>query len=458
MTSVALPAPGVTRWHLPRPVHWAALALLLALLLSPVSQLTPGGAIGKVPFAIEAAILGALLLRWALAGFQPRPVRALLLLAVAILHAGLTGLWAIDQRIFATYGLRALHASLWAFVPFAAVRDRRDFVLLLTVLYAASTLSAAVGIAQWLLPGLQVDFVKENTDGAVGAALVWADELDAGAIVRVTGTMAHPLGLALLLGISLPWTPALLQAHRGRVARLLLAAGCALQLIGLALTYSRMAVLALGISTAIYVLRSGVRRRAAVLVTLCCAGLVGLPLLPATLRERRFDPTHFEQSDSLIARMEMQVYGTDLAMEHGWVGVGYGCYGVVYEATAMGRYVEQTRWMLARDDYTAYDLGDVGAHNTYLEVIVEQGIVGVVLVVTVLVTLWRGFRRSCMELPLGSLDRNLGLCCEAGLAALITSTLVIHMQEAPMPWVWVGCAAAWLGPGRRVGLAGSTSP
>ncbi len=428
-----------------RPVHFAAVAMVLTLLLSPVSQLTPEGAIGKVPMLVESAILGGLMLRWMIGGLRPWPVRPLVWLAVAILHAVLTGLWAIDQRICFTYGLRALHAAMCTFGLFAAIENRRDFVTMITVLHGIGCLSAAVGIAQWLLPALQVDFVKENTDGAVGAALIWEDELGAGSIVRVTGTMAHPLGLALLLGVTLPWTPALWQAHPGRIARALLLGSAGVQLIGLGLTYSRMAFLALGISVAIYILRGGIERRAAVLVSLACAGLVGLPLLPATLRERVLDPTHFEQSDSLIARMEMQVYGSDIAMEHGFVGVGYGCYGVVYEATAMGRYVEQTRWMLARDEYTAYDLGDVGAHNTYLEIVVEQGLPGLLLVGGCIVSMWLGFRRLTAALPIGSLDRNFGLCCEAGMAALITSTLVIHMQEAPMPWVWIGSAAAWLG-------------
>jgi len=56
-----------------------------------------------------------------------------------------------------------------------------------------------------------------------------------------------------------------------------------------------------------------------------------------------------------------------------------------------------------------------------------------------------GFWRRNRALPRGSLDRNLGLCCEAGLIGLIASTIVIHMQEAPMPWMWLGLACAWLG-------------
>jgi O-antigen ligase len=195
----------------------------------------------------------------------------------------------------------------------------------------------------------------------------------------------------------------------------------------------------------LWVLRGGVRRPGLGLAALFCAGVAGLPLLPPTMVERLFDPTHFRESDSLIARTEMQVYGTEIGMEHGFVGVGYGCYGVVYEATARGRYVEQTRWMLARDEYSAYDLGDVGAHNTYLEVWVEQGVIGLLLVFGTIASMAAGLLRRNRALPKGSLDRNLGLCCEAGLFALIASTIVIHMQEAPMPWIWLGLAFAWLG-------------
>ena len=447
MTALALTRAGSVR-----PAWFAIAAMLLVLLLSPVSQLAPAGAAGRVPMIAEAAVLGGLLLRWALRGLRPFPTRPLLWIALGVAQATLTGLWAIDQRIFATYGLRALHASLWTFALCSVVEDRADFLMLLRAFHGAGCLSALVGIAQWLLPALQVDFVKENTSGNVGAALIWEDELGAGSIVRVTGTMAHPLGLALLLSCTLCWTPALLQAARDRRERLLLLASAAVQLLGISLTYSRMAVLALGGAMLLYVLRGGVRHRGFALAALACTAVAALPLLPATMVERLFDPTHFASSDSLIARTEMQIYGAEIGMERGFTGVGYGCYGVAYEATARGRYVEQTRWMLARDEYSGYDLGDVGAHNTYLEIWVEQGVPGLLIVFGGIASLIAGFVRRNRVLPRGSLDRNLGLCCEAGLVALISSTLVIHMQEAPMPWIWLGLACAWLGLPRAAAM------
>ena len=206
-----------------------------------------------------------------------------------------------------------------------------------------------------------------------------------------------------------------------------------------------MAVLALGAFGVLWILRGGVRHRALAMAGLVCTGIAALPLLPATLVERVFDPTHFQQSDSLIARLEMQRYGADLGMEHGFFGVGYGCYGVLYEATGKGRYVEQARWMLASTEHAAYGLGDIGGHNTYLEIWVEQGALGLLLAAGAIASMALGFRRRNRALPRGSLDRNLGLCCEGGLVALIASTIVIHMQEAPMPWIWLGLACAWMG-------------
>jgi O-antigen ligase len=447
MTALALPK---TNWL--RPVHVASVALVLAMLFSPVSQLTPANAVGKLPFYAEAALLVALLLRWLARSLQPRPTRPLIWIAVAIAHAMLTGLWAVDAHIFLTYGSRALHSALWTFAICSVIEDRDDLIAMLRVFHAVGCASAAVGIAQWILPSMQVDFVKENTNGNVGAALVWDDELGSGSIVRVTGTLAHPLGLALLLTCTLAWTPALLQAARTWRGRSLVITSSTVQLIGIALTYSRMAVLAIGVCSLLYIVRGGVKRPAAALAALLCAGIAGLPLLPKTLVERVFDPKHLSESDSLIARMEMQIYGSELGMEYGLWGVGYSCYGVLYEAKARGRYVEQTRWMLARDEYTAYDLGDVGAHNTYIEIWVEQGVPGLLLVICGIASLVIHFARRTRLLPRGSLDRNLGLCCEAGLLALIASTLVIHMQEAPMPWIWLGFACAWTSL-PRIGVA-----
>ena len=225
-----------------RASHVAALAIGLAILLSPVSQLTPRGGLEKVPMLVEMGLLGALLARWVLRGLMPAPIGALAVLFALIAHATLTGLWAIDQRIWWTYGVRALHASLWTFGVHAAIEDRRDLLTFLRAFHAFGCTTAAVGIAQLLVPSMQADFTRENTEGAIGAALRWEDELGAGAIVRVTGTLAHPLGLALALGCILPWTPALWQAARTWHGRALLAASTGIQLIGLALTYSRMAV------------------------------------------------------------------------------------------------------------------------------------------------------------------------------------------------------------------------
>ena len=422
----------------------AALAMACTLLASPVSILMPRNSTGKLPYAIEAALLGLLLLRWLMRGVEPRPVRPLLWSFLGIAHAMLTGLWAVDPTIWASYGIRTLHAAVWAFAAFAAIASRNDLLSLLRALHAIGCAAALVGIAQWLLPSLQVDFVKENTEGAVGSALVWEDELGSGSIVRVTGTLAHPLGLALLLTVSLCWTPALLQAAKSRTGQALVLATAAVQCLGTALTYSRMAVLALGAAAVLYAVRGGVRRPAFALACGFCGAVAALPFLPATLIERVLDPTHFQKSDSLIARLEMQRYGFDIGMEHGLLGVGYGCYGVLYEATAKGRYVEQARWMLGSSEHAAYGLGDIGGHNTYLEIWVEQGLVGIALTACAIASLAIGLARKNASLRRGSLDRSLGLCCEAGLLAVLLSTVVIHMQEAPMPWMWLGLACAWL--------------
>jgi len=427
-----------------RPVHFAALALNLFFLLTPVSQLAPRGALGKVPMAVEAAILVVLLGRWALSGFHPGPTAPLLWLGLAILHAMASALWAFDAEICLRYGIRALHWALWAYALFAVIATRRDLIALLRGLHGAAFVAASVGIVQGLFPTLQADFTKENTEGAEGAALVWESEVRSGSIVRVTGTLAHPLGLALLLNFTLPWTPVLLRAAATRTGKGLVVLSAAAQLLALGLTYSRMAVLALALSLVLYVLRGGVRRRAATLSLIALAATFSLPFLPDTMIERLFDPTHFRESESLVGRLEMQVYGSDLGQKHGLFGVGYGCYGPAYEAAALGSYVEQARWLSEHADFTGYDYGAIGAHNTWLEVWVEQGVLGLALLFTVLGLLAAGLLRTNARLERGSPGRDLGLGLEACFAALLFSTVVLHCQEFPIAWIFIGLCAAWL--------------
>ena len=70
---------------------------------------------------------------------------------------------------------------------------------------------------------------------------------------------------------------------------------------------------------------------------------------------------------------------------------------------------------------------------------------GLLLLAAVMGSLLLGFLRLNRRLPRGSLDRDLGLCCEAGFLSLIASCAVIHVQEAPMAWQWLGLACAWIG-------------
>ncbi len=423
---------------------FAGWALVLPILFSPVSQLAPSGALAKAPMAIEVGVLLALLLRWFILGLRPGLITPLMWLAVAITHAAVSIFWAIDERICVLYGIRALHWALWVYGLYSVVAHRVDLLTILRVLYFAGTVAALVGVAQLLLPSLQVDFSKENTAGAKGAALVWESELSSGSIVRVTGTQAHPLGLALLLSITLTWTPALLQAARKPLGRLLVAGCGAIQLVGLGLTYSRMAALALALGVILYIVRGGVKRPGPTLAILAALGVACLPLLPSTMIERLLDPSHLRESESLTARLEMQLYGNDLAQSHGFAGLGYGCFGPAFEATAKGMYVEQARYMLSSEEWVGYDLGDIGAHNTYLEVLVEQGWLGIALMAAVFFTVLRDLARVNRRLERGSLDRSLGLCMESGAIALMASMAVLHIQEATIPWVWLGLVVAFL--------------
>ena len=49
------------------------------------------------------------------------------------------------------------------------------------------------------------------------------------------------------------------------------------------------------------------------------------------------------------------------------------------------------------------------------------------------------------------MTRRLFAVLLAGLIALLVSTTVIHVQEAIVPWAWLGLVCGWIGPGRDDG-------
>ncbi|MEZ4767042.1 MAG: O-antigen ligase family protein [Caldilineales bacterium] len=287
-------------------------------------------------------------------------------------------------------------------------------VLVLYVVVAAALPRARAG---WLLAGLLVAAVSQallglhqflNQAGPDEFVLM-------GRFLRAYGTFRQPnpyagyLGLAAPLAVSLAiwaWT-ATLAARRGhsqlrldvvpdRWQRVLLPAAAAVICLGVLVSWSRGAWLALA-AALLVVLLAHARRAAPVLIAAAVllaliAVVFGLAdLLPASISARVGDLGDYiglidiartevtDASFSVIERLAHWQAAINMWTDHPWLGVGPGNYATVYEIYRL------PRWQDA--------LGH--AHNVYLNVAAESGVVGLAgYLVLWAASIWQALRTT----------------------------------------------------------------
>jgi len=196
---------------------------------------------------------------------------------------------------------------------------------------------------------------------------------------RYAGARLDANDLGLMMALSIPVSYYLLIQNKGVVAwvyrlQLVLAGTTVL------LTASRGATLASLIALSIVPLthaRLTVRQRIAVLLTVSLLVCGALLFVPATSWDRlSTTPSEFEQG-TLTGRTVIWKAGWELFRAHPFVGIGANAFRVMVSR------------VLAQPIRTNQDvvLQAPPAHNTFLSVLVEQGVIGFALFCTLLVVL-----------------------------------------------------------------------
>ena len=304
------------------------------------------------------------------------------LAAVSVVWVGLSVSWAADGSIAASNALRyAQNAALFVIV-FAAVHNSRDAKVILGAFALGAALSAAyglVGAANITQPGRLV--------GTTGEANQLATYLVAGLVVSI--------GLALT---SRRTPPLVLGASTS-------AAAC---ILGLALTLSRAGLIAL---VAALIASTVVVRRYRGVITLAGVLVAGgfavyfLALAPPQARQRIFyDPSGTSGRTALwtVARRMIAAHPLD--------GIGIGNFPL--------RSVDflVRPGVLHNDSYVVEQ--PLEAHNIYLQLLAETGVVGFLLFASIVLTALRsGWRAARARLPAS--DRDLAVLAEATLVATV---------------------------------------
>jgi O-antigen ligase len=334
-------------------------ALVALAFFEEYSELSGGVSLTKV-----VGLILALALLAAIAAGRPEERQARDLVAQhrwLVMIATLFVAWATISLVWAeqwhagteTLGRYLLNIALFP-IAFAALRTRRHVVWVFSVFVASALLSVGFGLLHPADP-------SKPWVGRLGGAGLNPNQL--GQLLAVAVVLAVGLAAA-----NRRWPPTL-----AKIAALAAAAGCA---AGLFLTVSREALLGLGVSLLVapFVVGRGRRAGAVLLSALVLVAAVGW--FSAVASQNDFERITHPESAGGSGREDLWRMGWRMTKDHPVTGVGVGNFRV-----ESADYLIQPG-AVVRDEYILDT--PLVAHNIYLQVLSELGVVGLTLFVLIL--------------------------------------------------------------------------
>ena len=360
--------------------------------------------------------------------FTERPVLTFLLIAL-IAWTAISGIWAEASsetwRAVSRYGL---DIALFPIV-FTAIRLPKHLYWTAAGIVAGAGIAAAYGLI--------------SSPSASGAA---TSVTAAGDLNRITGTVGDPNLLASVLIVGMVVAIALaLDVQRSPPMRLLFAGSAVLSLAAVFATVSRGGMVALGAALLASVAVAGPRRgRMAVAVCLVAVTAVGYFALFASAAQI----DRLETSDGGSGRTDIWKVGWRMVEANPVHGVGGGNFSV-----SSVHYLLVDPGAIPRSDFIV-DTPAV-AHNLYLEVLAELGIVGLALFLGVAgASLWCSVRAASM-FDSGGWD-GLSLIARAVAIALISTAAAdffLAAEYSKLLWLLLALGPAMLALAQRLQLA-----
>jgi O-antigen ligase len=278
--------------------------------------------------------------------------------------------------------------------------------------------------------------------------------VDGGVVQRVQGSFGHPNQYAGFLATLIPLA-FVVMVMRGfpTAVRWLALAAVATSVPALVFSYARGAIVGVVLGTIVWL--AFVRPRAAVFAAIVVA-LAGVVVAPPALKDRLTSPG---ASGDLVIREDIWSAAVEIYSEHPLFGVGLDNFSEAYAALPSNLSNAAQRRLLHQSEI----LVPPHAESLYLNVLAEQGIVGItallVLAVTALGTVYRGRR---LRDPAG---RGVCLGVGAGIMALGIHSLleVTLISEVSLPlFGLIGAAAVFVALGeaedRSPALAPTVAP
>ena len=397
---------------------------------------------------------------WLVGSFAPGGVNLLAPSKLTLLLAlGVWAVWAWRERVLPTYAPHMLALCAFGlvvmlgpvltpatddaligigkyavmFLPYLLVANlaitRRGVTVVLAAITVTATVAACLAMVERFLPGVQLEFE------GVGLGAHVDDQSLGTAIKRVTGGIGDANWFSYTMATTLPLSLYWFRVYRGPWLRLAVILSALLQLAGLVLSYTRTPLLGLA-GALIFLLW---QRRIAWLpvLTTMVIGAAGAPMwLPAGFIER-FTSAQYIEEGSTPVRREIVTMALDLIRDRPVLGYGYQQFGPQFIA----RSTSEMGWEWDRRDRTGEEPARLlRAHNLYLDVWVQHGLIGLVPLLLVYAGLLRELAQIVRAAPL-SRDAEMAVCLMAGLSSFYLCGLGGHSQELKVFWIMAGLAA-----------------
>jgi len=352
-----------------------ALGLPVALAMWRRPELAMYAIVFTIPFGAWRKI-GSIDLPWVLAAF---------LIGVMVLRA------AVDRRlpaIPATAVWFGLAIYLCVNVVSAAFSFDRAVAMKTTMLTAASGIFILLiqayltphGIREMLHRVVIWSITLGSVLGVLGLVLggsAFGEDNPDGADFRAVGGAIDPNNQAIMTIFALPLVIHLLVYAESRRERLIMAGVALINVLGVLITVSRsgfvMLLLACTLLLVNYRQRVFTRKGISAGIVAGVLGvMVAAPMIPASFVDRQLSLFAWEDR-SLNRRGTYIEVAQEAFLENPWLGSGPGVFHVIYGRS------EQARLFTAQAERMVRM-----AHNTYLEVLVGTGLVGLVLFLGIL--------------------------------------------------------------------------
>ncbi|MBR0671749.1 O-antigen ligase family protein [Neoroseomonas soli] len=341
--------------------------------------------------------------------------------------------------------MRYIQLALLTFmIANIAGENERTLDLAVIALTASMTVSATIGLMEFLLPSLALESDDPSQGGGNIGAVIDRDSLDGVDIKRVTGGVSESNWFSYMLVAVVPVNLYLFHRYAGRAARFLILAAATLQSIGIVISLTRSGIMALGVTVAWLALRGRLPAKPLLMVAFLSA--VGfLAWNPAGL-ERIYSIEYAREGGSTNLRAYLLRGGAALVQERPVTGWGYNQFGANFMkwlASEPSLPDEISAWERDMENRVAQGIERIEwimPHNTAVQVWVEFGLPGMVAFCTLYVLMLLDLR---LVLRLGDPPRGLlADCLVASALGFLVCAIFGHLALAKIIWMLAGYSAA----------------